>query len=88
MQLAFPFTEMGFTKLTGYFNNALKDMSSYYKNNSLKPKPNITQAYTFHQRNTKTKRIIRVIWEGVQIENIEHTKHHSFTKFEHGIKRI
>jgi len=63
-------------------------MSAYYKNNSLKPKPNITQAYTFHQRNKKTKRIIRVIWEGVQIENIEHTKHLCFTKFEHGIKSI
>ena len=55
-------------------SNTLEEMSIYYKDNWLKPNPNKTQACTFHLKNKEAKRKIRVIWEGVEIENIEYPK--------------
>jgi len=56
-------------------NNALEEMSTYYKNNWLNLNPNKTEVSTLHLRNKEAKRTIRVIWGGVEIENTEHPKY-------------
>lgn len=54
-------------------------MSTYYKNNWLKSNSNKTQVRRFHLRNKEAKQTVREIREGIEIENIEHTKYLNVT---------
>uniref|UniRef100_A0A803SZ68 Reverse transcriptase domain-containing protein n=1 Tax=Anolis carolinensis TaxID=28377 RepID=A0A803SZ68_ANOCA len=55
--------------------NALKDLSSYYKENHLKPNPSKTQVCAFHLRNREANRKLKVTWEGQELEHCFHPKY-------------
>ena len=60
---------------------ALGELTEYYRNNSLRANPDKTQVTTFHQRNRKANRSLNASWNGVDLENTTvelqraHTEH-------------
>ena len=52
---------------------ALGELTEYYRNNSLRAKPHKTQVTAFHQGNRGAKRPLKVSWNGV--ENTAHPKY-------------
>ena len=54
---------------------ALGNLTTYYKNNSLRANPDKTQVTAFHLRNQEAKRTLDVVWNGTELENTAHPKY-------------
>ena len=53
---------------------ALGESTKHYRNNSLRANPDRTQFTVFHLRNSKARRTLKVLWNGVDLENTAHLK--------------
>ena len=54
---------------------ALKELTHYYRSNSLRANPVKTQVTAFHLRNREAKRSLQVSWNGVDLENTDTPKY-------------
>ena len=64
-----------FKRTEDTIEDALGELTQYYRNNSLRANPDKTQVTTFHLRNNKAKREIDVTWNGTVLENTTHPKY-------------
>ena len=54
---------------------ALGELTHYYRSNSLRANPDKTQVTAFHLRNREAKRSLQVSWNGVDLENTDTPKY-------------
>lgn len=54
---------------------ALKEMSTYYKENYLRPNPNKAQTCSFHLRNRNANRELKINWEDKYLEHTKYPKY-------------
>ena len=54
---------------------ALDNLTTYYKVNSLRANPEKTQVTAFHLGNKDAKRSLKVVWNKTELENITHPKY-------------
>ena len=54
---------------------ALEELTHYYRSNSLRANPDKTQVTAFHLRNREAKRSLQVSWNGVALENTDTPKY-------------
>ena len=64
-----------FSQAESTIEEALGELTEYYRNNSLRANPDKTQVTAFHQRNREAKRPLKVPWNGVDLENTTHPKY-------------
>ena len=55
--------------------NALEELTHYYRSNSLRAIPDKTQVTLFHLRNREAKGSLQVSWNGVDLENTDTPKY-------------
>ena len=58
-----------FTEVKDTIEEALSELTQYYRNNSLRANPDKTQVTAFHLRNREVKRSLKIAWNGVDLEN-------------------
>ena len=58
-----------FTEVETTIEEALGDLTQYYRNNSLRANPDKTQVTAFHLRNKEVDRRLQVSWNNVKLEN-------------------
>ena len=63
-----------FSQIESTIEEALGELTEYYRNNSLCANPDKTQVTAFHLRNREAKRSLEISWNGVDIENTTHPK--------------
>ena len=64
-----------FSQVESTIEEALSELTEYYRNNSLRANPKKTQVTAFHLRNREEKRSLKVSWNGVDLENYTHLKY-------------
>ena len=68
-----------FTEVEDTIEEALSELTQYYRNNSLRANPDKTQVTAFHLRNREVKRSLNIAWNGVDLENTAYPKYLSVT---------
>ena len=63
-----------FRQVESTIEEALGELTEYYRNNILHVNPDKTQVTAFHLRNREVKRSLKVSWNGVDLENTAHLK--------------
>ena len=48
---------------------ALDELTTYYRSNSLRDNPDKTQVMSFHRKNREAKRILEVKWNNTDLDN-------------------
>ena len=61
-----------FSHVESTIEEALVELTEYYRNNSLRANPDKTQVTMFHLRNREAKRSSKISWNGVDLENTTH----------------
>ena len=64
-----------FQEVEQQIEEALGELTHYYRSNSLRANPDKTQVTAFHLRNREAKRSLQVWWNGVDLENTETPKY-------------
>ena len=64
-----------FSQVESTIEEALGELTEYYRNNSLRANPDMTQVTAFHLRNREEKRSLKISWNGVDLENTTHPKY-------------
>ena len=64
-----------FPKVENIIEEALGNLTEYYRNNSLRANPDKTQVTAFHLRNREAKRSLKVKWNDTELENTAHPKY-------------
>ena len=64
-----------FTEVEHTMEEALDELTTYYRSNSLRVNPDKTQVTSFHLKNRETKRMLKVKWNNTDLENIPHPKY-------------
>ena len=64
-----------FTEVEDTIDEALSELTQYYRNNSLRANPDKTQVTAFHLRNREAKRSLNIAWNGVDLENTAYPKY-------------
>ena len=54
---------------------ALSELTEYYRNNSLRANPDKTQVTAFHLRKREAKRSLKIYWNRVDLWNTTHPKY-------------
>ena len=67
--LAMATQQRTFTEVESTLEHGLKDMSTYYRKNHLRPNPGKTQICSFHLKNREAKRELDVTWDGTKLAN-------------------
>ena len=62
-------------KVEQIIEEALGELTHYYRSNSLRANPDKTQVTMFHLRNREAKRSLQVSWNGVDLENTDTPKY-------------
>ena len=68
-----------FQEVKQQMEEALGELTHYYRSNSLRANPDKTQVTAFHLRNREAKRLLQVSWNGVDLENTDTTKYFGVT---------
>ena len=64
-----------FQEVEQQIEEALGELTHYYRSNSLRANPDMTQVTAFHLRNREAKRSLQVSWNGVDLENTDTPKY-------------
>ena len=64
-----------FTELEHTIEEALGELTTYYRSNSLRANPDKTQVTSFHLKDREAKRMLEVKWNNTDLENIPHPKY-------------
>ena len=64
-----------FQEVEQQIEEALGELTHYYRSNSLRANPDKTQVTAFHLRNREAKRSLQVSWNGVDLENTDTPKY-------------
>ena len=64
-----------FQEVEQQIEEALGELTHYYRSNSLRANPDKTQVTAFHLRNREAKRSLQVSWNGVDLENTNTPKY-------------
>ena len=64
-----------FQQVKQQIEEALGELTHYYRSNSLRANPHKTQVTAFHLRNREAKRSLQVSWNGVDLENTDTPKY-------------
>ena len=64
-----------FKQVEETFEEALDNLITYYKVNSLRANPEKKQVTAFHLRNKEAKRSLKVVWNKTELENTTHPKY-------------
>ena len=64
-----------FSQVESTIEVALGELTEYYRYNSLRADPVKTQVTAFHLRNRESKRLLKVSWNGVDLDNTTHPKY-------------
>ena len=64
-----------FQEVKQQIEEALGELTHYYRSNSLRANPDKTQVTAFHLRNREAKRSSQVSWNGVDLENTDTPKY-------------
>ena len=64
-----------FQEVEQKIEEALGELTQYYRSNSLRANPDKTQVTAFHLRNREAKRSLEVSWNGVDLENTDTPKY-------------
>ena len=64
-----------FLQVESTIEEALGELTEYYRNNSLRANPDKTPVTAFHLRNREANRSLKVSWNGVDLENTTHPKY-------------
>ena len=64
-----------FQEVEQIIEEALGELTHYYRSNSLRANPDNTQVTVFHLRNREVKRSLQVSWNGVDLENTDTQKY-------------
>ena len=64
-----------FTEVEDTIDEALSELTQYYRNNSLRANPDKTQVTAFHLRNREAKQSLKIAWNGVDLENTAYPKY-------------
>ena len=64
-----------FTEVEDTIEEALSELTQYYRNNSLRANPDKTQVTAFYLRNREVKRSLNIAWNGVDLENTAYPKY-------------
>ena len=64
-----------FQEIEQQIEEALGELTHYYRSNSLRANPDKTQVTAFHLRNREAKRSLQVSWNGVDLENTDTPKY-------------
>ena len=64
-----------FSQVESTIEEALGEITEYYRNNSLRANPDKTQVTAFHLRNREARRSYKASWNGVVLENTTHPKY-------------
>ena len=68
-----------FSQVETTVEETLGELTEYYRINSLCANPDKTQVTAFHLRNREAKRLLKVSWNGVDLENTTHPKYSDVT---------
>ena len=64
-----------FTEVEDTIEEALSELTQYYRNNGLRANSDKTQVTAFHLRNREVKRSLNIAWNGVDLENTAYPKY-------------
>ena len=64
-----------FSQVESTNEEAMGELTEYYRNSSLRAIPDKTQVTAFHLRNRDAKGSLKVSWNGVDLENTTHPKY-------------
>ena len=64
-----------FTEVEHTIEEALDELTTYYRSNSLRANPDKTQVTSFHLKNREAKRTLEVKWNNTDLENTPHPKY-------------
>ena len=64
-----------FQEVVQIIEEALGELTHYYRSNSMRANPDKTQVAAFHLRNREAKRSLQVSWNGVDLENTDTPKY-------------
>ena len=64
-----------FQEVEKQIEEALGELTHYYRSNSLRANPDKTQVTAFHLRNREAKRSLQVSWNGLDLENTDTPKY-------------
>ena len=64
-----------FSQVESTIEEALGQLTEYYRNNSLRANPDKTQVTAFHLRNREANISLKVSWNRVDLENTTHPKY-------------
>ena len=64
-----------FTEVEHTIEEALDELTTYYRSNSLRANPDMTQVTSFHLKNREAKRTLEVKWNNTDLENTPHPKY-------------
>ena len=64
-----------FSQVEITIEEALGELTEYYRNNSLCANPDKTQVMVFHLRNREVNRSLKVSWNRVNLDNTTHPKY-------------
>ena len=64
-----------FTEVEHTIEEALDELTTYYRSNSLRANPDKTQVTSFHLKNQEAKRTLEVKWNNTDLENTPHPKY-------------
>ena len=64
-----------FTEVEHTIEEALDELTTYYRSNSLRANPDKTQVTSFHLKNREAKRTLAVKWNNTDLENTPHPKY-------------
>ena len=64
-----------FQEVEQQIEEALGELTHYYRSNSLRANPDKTQVTAFHLRNREAKRSLQVSWNGMDLENTDTPKY-------------
>ena len=63
-----------FTEVEETIEDALEEITQYYKSNSLRANPDKTQVTAFHIRIKEVKRSLKVKWSNIELDNTDQPK--------------
>ena len=66
---------LNFSQIESTIEEALGELTEYYRNNSLLANPDMMQVTAFHLRDREAKRSLKVSWNGVDLENTDYPKY-------------
>ena len=64
-----------FIEVEKTIEDALEEITQYYRSNSLRANPDKTQVTAFHLRNKEAKRALKVKWSNTELENTDQLKY-------------